>query len=142
MSDLIPNAFIGKAEQPTDADLARALGTTKLLWDQLIADMADRHMVAVQEWKHSSPKTGWSLLLKRAKRTILWMAPCEGGFRVSLILGERALMSARQSGLSARLLKIIDEAPKYPEGKGIRLQIKGPRDIALVMKLAVAKLKN
>jgi hypothetical protein len=142
MSDLVPNAFIGRAERPTDADLAGALGATKPLWDGLIADMADRHGVAVQEWKCSSPKTGWALLLKRAKRTILWMAPCQGSFRVSLILGGRAVLAARQSGPSARLLKIIDQAPKYPEGTGLRLQIKGPRDMAAVRKLAVAKLEN
>jgi Protein of unknown function (DUF3788) len=142
MSDLVPNAFIGRAERPTDADLAGALGATKPLWDGLIADMADRHDVAMQEWKRSSHKTGWALLLKRAKRTILWMAPCEGSFRVSFILGERAVLAARQSGLSARLRKIIDEAPKYPEGTGVRLQIKGPKDMPAVRKLAVAKLEN
>ena len=70
------------------------------------------------------------------------MAPCEGSFRVSFILGERAVLAARQSGLSARLLKTIDEAPKYPEGTGIRLQIKGPKDMPAVRKLAVAKLEN
>jgi hypothetical protein len=142
MSDLVPNAFIGRAERPTDADLAGALGATKPLWDGLIADMADRHDVAVQEWNCSSPKTGWALRLKRAKRTILWMAPCEGSFRISFILGERAVLAARQSGLSARLLKTIDAAPKYPEGTGVRLQIKGPKDMPAVRKLAVAKLEN
>jgi hypothetical protein len=142
MSDLVPNAFIGRAERPTDADLAGALGATKPLWDGLIADMAHRHDVAIQEWKSYSLKAGWALRLKRAKRTILWMAPCEGSFRVSFILGERAVLAARQSGLSARLLKIIDEAPKYPEGTGVRLLIKGPKDMAAVRKLAVAKLEN
>ena len=56
MSDLVRNAFIGRAERPTDADLAGVLGATKPLWDGLIADMADRHDVAVQEWKCYSSK--------------------------------------------------------------------------------------
>jgi len=142
MSDLVRNAFIGRAERPTDADLAGALGATKPLWDALIVDMAERHDVAVQEWKCSSPRTGWALRLKRAKRTILWMAPCEGSFQVVFILGDRAVLAARQSGLSARLLKILEEAPRYPEGTGVRLQIKGPRDIPAIRKLAVAKLAN
>ncbi len=142
MSDLAPNAFIGRTERPTDADLAVALGATKPLWDGLIRDMADRHGVAIQEWNSYSLKAGWALRLKRAKRTILWMAPCEGSFRVSFILGERAVLAARQSGLSARLLRIIDEAPRYPEGTGVRLHIKGPRDIPAVRKLAVVKLEN
>jgi hypothetical protein len=142
MSDLLPNAFIGRPERPTDTDLAEALGATKPLWDRLIADMADRHGVTILEWRCYSLKTGWALRLKRAKRTILWMSPCEGSFRVSFILGERAVLAARQSGLSARLLRIVDGAPKYPEGTGVRLLIKGPRDIPAVIKLAAVKLEN
>ena len=142
MSDLAPNAFIGRAEQPTDADLARALGATKPLWDGLMAELADRHGAAVQEWMSSSPKTGWSLRLKRGKRTILWMAPCVGSFRVSFALGDRAVLAARQSGLSARLLRMIDEAPRYPEGTGVRIEIKGPRDMPAVRKLVLVKLEN
>jgi hypothetical protein len=142
MSDRLPNAFIGRTETPTDADLAGALGVTKPLWDGLIAGMAERHGVAIQEWRSYSPKHGWALRLKRAKRTILWMAPFEGSFEVLFILGERAVQAARQSGLSARLLRILDEAPRYPEGTGVRLHIKGPRDIPAVSKLAVVKLEN
>ena len=78
MSELPPNAFIGREETPTDADLAAALGTAKPLWDRLIAEMAERHGVALQEWRSYSAKFGWALRLKRGKRTILWMAPCEG----------------------------------------------------------------
>ncbi|HLK68496.1 MAG TPA: DUF3788 domain-containing protein [Bryobacteraceae bacterium] len=142
MSDLAPNAFIGRKDRPTDDDLAGTLGGTKPLWDGLIAEMAEQHGATIQEWKCYSVKAGWALRLIRGKRTILWMAPCEGSFRVSFILGERAVLAARQSGLSARLLKILDEAPKYPEGTGVRLHIKAPRDIPAVRKLAVIKLEN
>jgi hypothetical protein len=142
MSDAFPNAFIGRTETPADADLAATLGAAKPLWDELIADMAQRHGVAIQEWRSYSPKTGWALRLKRGKRTILWMAPCRGSFQVMFILGGKAILAARQSGLSARLQRIIDEAPKYPEGTGVRLQIKGPRDIPAISKLAGIKLEN
>ena len=98
--------------------------------------------MAILEWRCYSLKTGWALRLKRAKRTILWMSGCEGSFRVSFILGERAVLAARQSGLSAWLLRIVDEAPKYPEGTGVRLHIKGPRDIRDVRKLTAVKLEN
>jgi hypothetical protein len=139
---LAPNAFIGKTEKPTDEDLIKALGSTKPVWDQLIADMASQYDVAIQEWSSYSLKAGWSLRLLRKKRTILWLAPCDGCFRVAVILGDRAVLAARESGLSARVLQLIDQAPKYPEGTGIRLEIKGPREIATVKKLAAIKLAN
>ena len=139
---LPPNAFIGRPERPTDADLVRALGPAKLVWDDLLADLAAKHDVTVQEWTTYSLKAGWSLRLKRRKRTIVWMAPCEGCFRVAFILGDKALMAARRSGLSARTLRALDGGERYPEGTGIRLLIKGPRDIPTVKELAVVKLEN
>ena len=142
MTTLAPNAFIGRKETPTYADLARALDSTKPLWDTLTANLAAQHGVDIQEWKCYSPKAGWSLRLKRGKRTILWMAPCPGHFRVMFILGDKAVQAAHQAGLSASVLRTIDEAEKYPEGTGIRLCIKSPKDIPTVMKLAVVKLKN
>ena len=142
MSAITPNAFIGKAGRPTDADLEKALGPTKPVWDGLIADLAAQHDVSIQEWKCYSVKTGWALRLMRGKRTIVWLAPCEGCFQVAFILGEKAVQAARQCGLSAPALRALDEAPKYPEGTGIRLLIKGPRDIPTVKKLTVVKLAN
>ena len=38
-----PNAFIGQAAKPTDADLAKALGKVKPVWDGLIADLAAQY---------------------------------------------------------------------------------------------------
>lgn len=139
---MLPNAFIGKPQQPTDVDLAAALGPSKALWDQLLAFLADEHGIVTQEWKSYSLKTGWALRLKRGKRTILWLGPHAGCFTVLFILGDKALLAARQSGLSARTLRALEEAPRYPEGTGVRLLIKGPKDIPTVKKLTVIKLAN
>ncbi len=136
------NAFIGRTEAPDEAALAAALGPLKSVWDGLIAEMAATHET-VQEWKSYSPKHGWALRLLRKKRTIVWLAPCAGGcFQVMFILGDRAMKAARECGLSASALKILEKAPKYPEGTGIRLLIRGPGDLATVRKLAVVKLAN
>jgi len=142
MSDLAPNAFIGKTEPPTDADLDQALGPAKAVWEQLIADLAAEHGVTTWEWKSYSPKTGWALRLKRGKRTIVWLGPCKRSFRVLFILGEKAVSAARQSGLSASAVRMLDTAERYPEGTCIRFQIKGPRYIRTLKKLAEIKLQN
>ncbi len=77
----------------------------------------------------------------RGKRTIVWLIPCEGCFKAAFILGDKAIQAARQSGLSARLQKLIDEAPRYAEGTGIRLDIRTARDLAAVRKLAAIKME-
>ena len=137
-----PNAFIGKKEQPNDEDLAQALGPTKAIWDGLIADLASEYGVDVQEWRCYSSKSGWSLRLKRKKRTIVWLVPCEGCFRVMFILGNKAMQAAQGVALSAAAVRALDEAEKYSEGFGVRLMIKSPRDLAAVKKLTVVKLEN
>lgn len=142
MSETTPNAFIGQSTEPTDAELEKALGAVKPVWDTLIADLETEHGVATREWKSYSLKSGWALRLLRGKRTIVWLAPCPGCFRVAFILGDKAAQAARQSKLSAPARRALDEAQKYPEGTGVRLLIKGLKDIPAVKKLAIAKLQN
>jgi len=139
---MLPNAFIGKTTKPTKEELAAALGPAKALWDQLLADLAHENSVDVQDWSSYSPKAGWALRLKHKKRTIVWLAPCQGCYRVMFILGDRAVKAARQSKLPRRVIKIIDEAPRYPEGTGIRMNVKGPKDIAVIKRLALIKIEN
>ena len=137
-----PNAFINKSKQPTSAELAAALGPAKAVWDQLLADLNREFDVNVHEWNSYSPKAGWSLRVKRKERTIVWLAPCPGAFRVAFILGDKAVLAAQEAKLPKRILKIINEAPKYPEGTGVRLEVKSSKDIATLKKLAAIKLAN
>lgn len=136
------NPFVGKTTRPSDSDLEKALGRAKPLWDQLVAELASEHDVTTREWKSYSPKSGWSLRLLRGKRTVVWLAPYTGSFEVLFILGEKALTATRQTAVPARVLRMIDQAPKYPEGTGVRFQIKAVRDIALVKTLAAIKLQH
>jgi hypothetical protein len=136
-----PNAFIGKTAPPTQNEIDAALGATADVWNQLLHWFAEQG-VADQEWKSSSPKYGWSLRLKLKKRTIVYLAPCEGCFRVAFVLGDRAVAAARQSDLSKTTLKLLDEAPRYAEGTGVRLIVKATKDLASVRKLAAIKLAN
>ena len=137
-----PNAFIGKTEQPTDGELTAALGPAKALWDQLIDDLADECGVVDQEWNSYSRKAGWTLRLKREQRNIVYLSPCEGCFRVSFALGDKAMRAARAAKLPQRIVKIMNEAPKYPEGTGVRITMKTPKDLAAVKMLAAIKLAN
>jgi hypothetical protein len=139
---MLPNAFIGKLEKPRESDLVSVLASAKPLWDGLIAETAEEHEVVDQEWKSYSPKYGWSLRLKRKNRNILYLGPSHGGFVVSFILGDKAVKAARKSRLPARILKIFDEATRYPEGTAIRMEVKKPGDIEIVKKLVVMKLQN
>jgi hypothetical protein len=142
MPDPFTNAFIGKPEEPTHHELAGALGKTKPLWDQLLADLAQEFQIDLREWHSYSRKAGWAMRLKQAKRTILYLSPGRGSFRASFALGDKALTAARQNGLPVRVVKMINEAKRYAEGTPVRIAVKNRKDVAVVKKLAAAKLQN
>ncbi|MGD0546512.1 MAG: DUF3788 domain-containing protein [Terracidiphilus sp.] len=136
-----PNAFIGLAVQPTAEELASALGPTVALWRQLIDWLAEQKVVD-QEWRSSGKKYGWYLRLKVTKRNIIYLSPSNGCFRVAFIFGDKAMVAARQSDLSKSTLKLLDEAPRYPEGTGLRLMAESSSDLVEIRKLALIKLAN
>ena len=136
-----PNAFIGKATQPTATEIAAALGKATELWNQLI-DWLTEQGATVQEWSSVSPKYGWSLKLKVKKRTIIYLGPSQGCFRISFALGDKAIAAARASALPKNVLKIINEAPRYAEGTGVRMVVKSAKDLPSIKKLALIKMAN
>jgi hypothetical protein len=137
----IPNAFIGHAAQPTAEELAAALGPTAVVWKELVDWLAEQKIVD-EEWKCVGKKYGWSFRLKVKQRNIIHMSPCEGCFRVAFIFGDKTVAAARQSNLSKSTLKLIDEAPRYPEGTGLRLLVKSSKDLVEIRKLALIKRSN
>lgn len=136
------NAFTGRTKKPTDAQLTAALGSSRPVWDRLLADLAELHGVTGHEWKSYSSKAGWSFRVTRKGRTIVWLGPEQDAFTVAFIMGERAMRVVRESEWPQRIRAAIENAPKYPEGTGIRLQVKSSRDIGALMKLAAIKLAN
>jgi hypothetical protein len=138
---MLPNAFIGKLEPPTADELTAALGPARVYWDQLLARLAAELNLVVEEWNSYSPKYGWSLRLKVKKRNIVYLGPSRGGFNVAFILGDRAVEAARQSTLPRRIVKLVEEGTRYPEGTGVRLEVSGAKDIPAIVKLAAIKLR-
>ena len=135
------NAFIGKAEQPSEKELERELGSAKAAWDSLLRDLAATG-VTDQEWTSYSPKAGWALRLKQKKRNIVYLAPCHGCFRVAFVLGEKAMQAAQQIKFPPSLTTTLREAKRYPEGYAVRLEISKPKEIEVVERLAQVKIEN
>jgi hypothetical protein len=140
--ELTPNAFIGRTAPPADEDLTAALGSTRPLWDQALATLASRFELPDWEWTSYSPKAGWSVRIRKGKRNILYMTPLAGAFRISFILGGKAVKAAQESKTPARVLKMIEGGTKYPEGLGIRWDVKTAKDLAPIEPLTALKLAH
>jgi hypothetical protein len=94
------------------------------------------------EWAFAGATFGWSLRLKHAKRVIVHMTPCTDHFLASFALGEKACAAAREWGLPASILALIADAPKFAEGRGVRIPVRTQKDARAVRKLAAIKLAH
>jgi len=137
----LPNAFIGRKTQPSAKNLAATLGDSLNAWYELTAWLAGKG-ISTKEWHSISLKYGWAIRPKLKSRTILYMGPCAGCFRVSLVLGDRAVTAAYSSDLPKAILKEIAGARRYAEGTGIRLLVKTTDDLAPIQTLVDIKLQN
>lgn len=139
---MLATVFVDKTERPSGEELSVELGSTKEIWDQFISELIEENEIDVQEWGLSSSQSAWALRLKKKKRTIVYLIPGKKCFQVGFVLGDKAVRAARERGLSADVLKIIDEAPRYAEGTGFRLEVRRPKDLATIKKLAQIKVAS
>jgi hypothetical protein len=136
------SAFDDKNKTPKAKGLQEALGRSGTHWDNLIAFLKEEYAPLEQTWSYGGSQWGWTLRLKRKKRTILYMTPAKKFFHVGFALGEKAVGAAHESSLPGSVLTIIDEAKRYAEGRAVRLEVRARKDLDGVKKLAAIKMAN
>ncbi len=134
--------FDDKSAAPSDTALAEALGRTSKLWNDLKVALYTQYDPLTEKWGFAGAKWGWSMGLKHKKRTVLYLTPCKRHFLVGFALGEKAVKVAHLSDLPREVLDIIDAAPRYAEGRGVRLEVRYKKDVAAVLKIAAIKMAS
>jgi hypothetical protein len=135
-------AFADKSQEPQAAELHEVLGRSGARWDELVAFLESEFAPLTVSWGFPGAKWGWSLRLKQRKRTVLYMTPCERHFLVGFALGKKAVQAARAVPLDKSVLALIGAAPKYAEGRGVRLEVRTKSDVESVKQLAVVKMAS
>ena len=133
------SALAQKSQSPTDDELRSVLGKTYALWTSLLALVAARIGPTSEVWKF---ERGWSLRVLRKDRVILYMTPQVNQFLVSFALGEKAVAAARAAKLLASVLNVIDNAPRYAEGRGVRIPVRSRGQLAALARLARIKCES
>ncbi|MBU0741480.1 DUF3788 domain-containing protein [bacterium] len=136
------SAFLDASRQPRPNELPAVLGRSHVHWERLLAHLAEQYAPLTATWKCYVRRCGWSLQVKRGKRTVLYMVPQQKHFRVTFVLGDKAVAVARESGLPARIITDIDAARKYVEGRGVGLEVRFEKDLDVVTRLAAIKMAN
>ncbi len=60
----------------------------------------------------------------------------------AFVFGQKATEAVRKSALQKDVLKTINEARVYAEGRGFRLEVKKKEDVNTMKKLADIKMAN
>lgn len=133
------SVFDDRKVPPTERALQKALGKSWAAWAVLRDALARECAPLQEEWSFAGAKYGWSLRLKRRQRAIVYLTPCAGHFLASFALGEKACAAARGEKLPARVLQVIDAAPRYAEGRGVRIPVRTQKEAEAIRQLAAIK---
>lgn len=133
------SALTDGTRSPTQDQLRSVLGRAYAPWVRLLELVAQRIEAATPGWRFS---TGWSLRVLHRQRVILYMTPQKDQFLVSLALGERAVAAAHAAKLAPSVLQVVDAAPQYAEGRGVRFCVRGSRQLPALARLAEIKREN
>lgn len=136
------SAFGEKAKAPTDDDLRAILGPVYPSWGKLLAAIRERISPIAEVWAFTSATTGWGLRLRHKDRVIVYMTPQHSQFLASFVLGEKAVAAAQATRLPAAIRDAIAAAPRYAEGRGVRMVVKSARQISGLAALAQIKWQS
>ena len=136
------SALDQKSRSPTDDALRAVLGKAYPAWTKLLARVVGRVGPVAEEWQFTSASTGWGLRVVRNGRVIVYVTPQRSQFLVSFVIGEKAAAAARAARLSASVLKAIEDAPRYAEGRGVRIVVRGDGPVATLARLAQIKCES
>jgi uncharacterized protein DUF3788 len=117
----------------------KVLGKSGPLWSAFIDGVADTSGPVRQRWNFSGAKFGWSLRLMKGDRILTYVTPQKGRFLVGVVLGEKAVQAAARAQVHPTALKVIHDAPRYAEGRGIRITVASRRDLTVALQIAALK---
>lgn len=132
---------VKSVDAPDEAVLNAWLGKASKLWVSLILTVQEQYASVTQEWRPSKTlEFGRYAILRQKDRTLLYLLPDKGGFRISVVLGERAYGLAMATDLRSDLKSLLQKAKPYAEGRGIRFSMQNSGDTAEILTLMACKM--
>ena len=134
--------FVTRAEQPRQAQVDAVLGPSAALWTAVREAIGAKHGPTTFEWRFHSARTGWTLKVLRGSRNLFFFTPLRGRFRLGFVFGQAAAAAVAASDLPEDLKTSLAQATKNTEGRGLRLEIASPEQLATALKLVEIKLAH
>ena len=134
--------FPDKVVLPSDKDLIEKLGTTHKQWTQIQGYVLDKYPTGLSEWSFPGKKYGWSFHIKDKKRAIIYFLPRDNYFKVAFVFGLKAVQAVLNSDINEEIRIELEQATKYAEGRGIRIEVKDERNTEDIKKLVDIKMTH
>lgn len=103
------------SDPPDEADLEAALGDAAEPIQAFLAELRSQLPAATVEWKFSA-RSGWYQIHLLKKRRLFYLIPQRNDFRLSLILGGKALALLKAGPYARQTTLLLKTAQHYPEG--------------------------
>lgn len=133
-------AFPEPEREPNDAALRAALGSSFAVLEPVLAAAEQTCPEATYSWQFSK-QAGWYRVALRKKRRLFYLVPKRGDFRLSLILGGKALASLAEGPQARAVERLLKTAKRYPEGTAFEFDAKSCH-AAVFAALLAAKLAH
>jgi hypothetical protein len=134
------SAFGDPMAAPSAGTLAEVLGEAAAWWSALVDGTRAIAGEISEAWSFGGPRTGWSMRLLRGDRVLAYLTPQAGKFLVGVVLGEKAIAAATAGLASEGTLAVVEAAPRYAEGRGVRIIVETEADLAVATELARIKI--
>jgi hypothetical protein len=133
-------AFPDPQRAPAEFDLPAALGRAFSLLAKVLEPLRAVHPDVTSEWKYS-PRSGWHLIYSRKQRRLFYLIPTRGDFRLSLILGDKAIAALQAGPCAQKMPALLKAAKRYPEGTAFSFN-RQTLDAGMTLALLEAKIAH
>lgn len=108
-------AFPDPGNRPADDDLGSALGRAWPRLHGLLEWLRAAQPDLTGDWRFSS-RAGWYHTQMKRKRRLFYLVPLRGDYRLSIILGGKAIATLSSGPHADRIQALLKTARRYPEG--------------------------
>jgi hypothetical protein len=134
--------FIDKKHQPTEKEVAKAIGTVFPVWKKLAQFIRENYPV-LEDFKYLyGKKYGWALRFRIKRKLLTSLYPAQKHFVVQVILSPDAIEKAKLMKLSKKVHQVIEKAHPYPEGRWLFVPVESETDIRDIKQLLSLRSKR
>ena len=135
-------AFTDKKHQPTDEEIAQAIGSKLTDWHELLRFIREHYPSDEDFTFLYGKKYGWARRFRIRKQLLTSLYPAEGGFTVQINLGPEAIEQTQEMALGDNVQGVIAGAHPYPEGRWLFIPVKSADDIRDIKQLLALRVET